>query len=503
MRSLWLKLMGAFALVILVGTGLVVFLAGRATAGQFELYVTQTGQQWAAQLAPVLADHYARSGSWEGVDAVLRNPWMAGAAVPGSTGQGRMGDEGMMDGMGEDMMDGMGGWSEHGGSWWQPGSDEMMMMNDNMWAMFGNRLILANAEGVVVADTAQALVGTPLSTDDIGRGMPVTTGEQRVGTLIVTPFDAPATPAGDFLSAVNRSVLWAGLAAGAVALVLGSVLFFQIVRPLRSLSTAAQGIAQGDLSRRARVGAQDEVGRVAMTFNHMAESLQRYAAERQNMIADIAHELRTPLSVIQSNLEAMLDGVLPTSPEELTSLHQETLRLNRLISDLRTLSLAEAGQLHLEKQPVDPGALVRQVGERLRLRAEEKHIGLEIDVANSLPQIQADPERLTQIITNLVDNALRYIPAGSRVTVAARLAPGGVELLVNDTGPGIPPEELPRIFDRFWRAEKSRNRVTGGSGLGLAIAKQLVEAHGGEVQVESEVNVGTQFRLYLPCASTQ
>lgn len=324
--------------------------------------------------------------------------------------------------------------------------------------------------------------------------------EQQVGTLIVTPFEAPATPASDFLSAVNRSVLWAGLIAGAVALVLGSGLFFQVVRPLRSLSTAAQAIAEGDLSQRALVGARDEVGQVAVTFNQMAESLQRYAAERQNMIADIAHELRTPLSVIQSNLEAMLDGVLPASPEELTSLHQETLRLNRLISDLRILSLAEAGQLRLEKQPVDPGALVRQVGERLRLRAEEKHINLETDVANSLPQIQADPERLTQIITNLVDNALRYIPAGSRVTVAAGPASGGVELLVSDTGPGIPPEDLPHLFDRFWRAEKSRNRATGGSGLGLAIVKQLVEAHGGQIQVTSQVGVGTQFRIHLPSA---
>jgi len=496
MRSLWIKLMGAFALVILVGTGLVVFLAGRATTGQFELYVTQTGQQWAARLAPVLADHYARSGSWEGVDVVLRNPWMAGAAVPGSARQGWMGDEGMMDGMGEGMMGGMGGWSEHGQ---QGGQHESgMMMDDNMWAMSGNRLILTNADMVVVADTANALVGTQVPVDDLARGMPVTLGEQRIGTLFVTPFDAPATPAGDFLGAVNRSVVWAGLAAGGVALVLGSVLFFQIVRPLRSLSTAAQGIAQGDLSRRARIGGQDEVGQVALTFNHMADSLQRYAAERQNMIADIAHELRTPLSVIQSNLEAMLDGVLPASPEELTSLHQETLLLNRLISDLRTLSLAEAGQLRLEKRAVDPGALVRQVGERLRLRAEEKNIGLEIQVAADLPEIQADAERLTQVVTNLADNALRYTPAGTRVTVAAQPAPGGIELFINDTGPGIPPEDLPHVFDRFWRAEKSRNRATGGSGLGLAIVKQLVEAHGGRAQVASQVGVGTQFRIYLP-----
>lgn len=489
-HSLWVKLMGAFALVILVGTAVVVLLAGRAATGQFELYVTQTGQQWAARLAPLLADYYARAGSWEGVDAVLRNPWVYSAAEPGMNGQNWMG------GMGDGMMDSMGQGSDHGMQGWAPEFDPMM--NNNMWTTAGNRLILADRDGVVVGDTAGALVGIRLQVDELARGMPITLGAQRAGTLLVVPFEAPATPAGDFLGALRRSVLWAGVAAGSVALVLGSVLFFQIVRPLRSLAAAAQQIAEGDLSQRARAVDQDEIGQVALTFNQMAETLQRYAAERQNMIADIAHELRTPLSVIQSDLEAMLDGVLPASPEELTSLHQETLLLNRLITDLRTLSLAEAGQLRLEKQAVDAGALIHQVVERMRLRAEEKNIRLETAVTDGLGAIQADPARLTQVMTNLVDNALRYTPAGTRVTLAARSTPGGIELAVSDTGPGIPAEDLPHVFDRFWRAEKSRNRASGGSGLGLAIVKQLVEAHGGQVRVESQPGAGTQFRIQLP-----
>lgn len=476
--SLWIKLMGAFALVIVVGTGLVVFLVSRATTGQFELYVTQSGQQWAARLAPALASYYARVGSWSGVETVLQNPW----AASGTGGEGWMGND-----MG--MMEDMEGW------WNEPD----LMMTDNMWAASGNRLVLTDAGALVVADTAGALVGTRLGADDLARGMSIRVGGQRVGTLIVTPFDAPATPAGDFLGAVNRSVLWAGLAAGGVALVIGSILFFQIIRPLHSLSAAARGIAEGDLSRRAWVGDKDEVGQVALTFNQMAETLQRYAVERRNTIADIAHELRTPLSVIQSNLEAMLDGVLSATPEELASLHQETLLLNRLIADLRTLSLAEAGQLRLEKRAVDPGELIRQVVERMSLRALEKSIALDAQAAEGLPEIQADPERLTQAVTNLVDNALRYTPPGTYVTVSAYPVPGGgVELSVADTGPGISPEELPHVFDRFWRAEKSRNRATGGSGLGLTIVKQLVEAHSGRVGVESQPGAGTQFRIQLP-----
>ena len=480
MHSLWTKLMGAFVLVILVGTGMVVFLMSQTTANQFELYITQTGQQQAVQLAPVAADYYTRSGSWNGIDTALRNPW--GYRMT-SSGMGN----GMMDG---DMMGDMGGWSGHHMN--EP--DRM----DDMGMIFSDRIILAQADGTVAVDTVGTLVGERLSTDDLAKGAPIIAGGQRIGTLIITPLDIPATPAGDFLSTVNRSALLAGIAAGSLALILGSVLFVQIIRPLRRLSTAAQGIAAGDLSQRVQVSSHDEISQVSTTFNHMAETLQRYADERRNMMGDIAHDLRTPLSIIQSNLEAMLDGVLPTTPEELTSLHQETLHLNRLITDLRTLSLAEAGQLNLQKQAVEPGSLVQQVSDRMHLSAEEKNITLETDIASDLPPVQADPERLIQVMTNLVDNAIRYNTNGSRVIVAAHPANGQIELSVSDNGPGIPPEDILHLFERFWRAEKSRNRATGGSGLGLAIVKQLVEAHQGQVQVESQMGSGTRFTVHLP-----
>lgn len=478
MHSLWLKLIGAFALIIVIGTGLVVILVSQTTAGQFELYITRTGQQWATHLAPVLASYYARTGTWKGVEAVLRNPWSSGASN----------DRMMHDGM----MGGDRGWTEQGG---MRDSD---MMSD-MWAWSGDRLILVQADGTVVADTANTLVGSRLPADAVAKGTPILLGERTIGTLIVTPLAAPATPASDFLGAVNRSALLSGLAAGIVAIGLGSLLFIQIIRPLRRLSAAALAIAGGDLSQRVHVRGRDEIGQVALTFNQMAEHLQRYAVERQNMIGDIAHELRTPLSVIQSNLEAMLDGVLPTTSEELSSLHQETLLLNRLITDLRTLSLAEAGQLHLDKHLIDLDPLVKQVVDRMRLRAEEKNMVLETHIAGELPQVQADPERLMQVITNLLDNALRYNPIGAHVTVGACASGNSVELSVCDNGTGVSPEDLPHLFERFWRAEKSRNRATGGSGLGLAIVKQLVEAHHGQVSVDTQPGVGTRFTVQIPC----
>ncbi|OJX40312.1 MAG: hypothetical protein BGO78_15225 [Chloroflexi bacterium 44-23] len=497
MKSLWVKLIGAFGLVILVGIGVVVLLASQATVGQFELYVTQTGQQWADQLTPTLSEYFAQTGSWERVDNILHQPVAYGAS-PSSGKSG--GDNCMEMAAGESMMGDMMGsyWETEG--WCQ---DDQWMMD--MWTSAGNRLVLVDENRVIVADTAGALKGTRLQVDDIARGTPIMVQDRQVGTLIITPFNSPSTPAGNFLSSVSSSVLWAGIAAGIVALILGSLLFFQITRPLRSLSTAALSIAKGDLNQRAWIGNNDEVGQVARSFNQMADKLQSYEAERQNLIADIAHELRTPLSVIQGNLEAMLDNVLPSSARELALLHQETILLNRLISDLRTLSLADTGQLNLQLRPVGLAELVNQVIERLQLRINEKGIDLRTTIPASLPKLQADPERLSQILINLVDNALRYTPGGTQIVIEATTTPDSISVSVSDNGPGIPDDELSKLFDRFWRAEKSRNRATGGTGLGLAIVRQLTEAQGGQISVESPIyhnpdgsGYGTCFALKFP-----
>jgi two-component system OmpR family sensor kinase/two-component system sensor histidine kinase BaeS len=514
-QSLWIKLLGIFILTILVSNSVIIFLVNRATTGQFEMYVTEAGQQWAAQMAPVLADYYARNSSWQGVEAILQNPLRYGvAAASGVSSQsnsqsnrqnGGSWNEGTWEMNGRDMM-GEGSWEMDGRDmmneerweqqWW-PNEQERMM---NVWTTSGNRLVLTQPDGLVVADTNNQLVGSQLLPDDLARGMPVLVNGRPIGVLIVTPLDAPATPGGNFLSAVNRSVLWATAAAATVALVMGSMLFLQMTRPLHSLSTAAKGIATGDLSQRANPEGQDEVAQVARTFNQMADSLQEYETERRHMTAAIAHELRTPLSIIQSNLEAMLDGVLPTDADELVLLHQEARLLNRLIEDLRTLSLADAGQLQLHLEQVNVGEVAGQVAERLQLHAQEKGILLETVINPDLPLVQADPERLAQIFTNLIANALRYTPQGTRVELSVRTVNGSVETAVSDNGLGIPPDELPKLFDRFWRAEKSRSRATGGSGLGLAVVKQLVEAHNGRIIVESTRGLGTRFTFILPIA---
>ena len=230
----------------------------------------------------------------------------------------------------------------------------------------------------------------------------------------------------------------------------------------------------------------------------MADTLKHDRELRQNIVADIAHELRTPLSVLQANIEAMQDGVLEKSPENLESLHQETVTLARLIEDLRTLSLAESGQLKFNLKTTDMKELSTKVVEGMQTQFDSKRISLSLEAPEILTPVTVDPDRIEQVIRNLLSNALHYTPEGGRVTI--RLVPdaGGLTASVTDTGIGVPQDDFPHLFERFYRVDRSRTRSTGGTGLGLAIVKQLVEAHGGHVSATSEVGKGSSFSFHLP-----
>lgn len=495
MRSLWLKLMAAFVLVILIGAVVDALLVSRTTSGQFNRYVTQSGQAWVQQLAPLVAEHYANNGSWEGVEALLVAPWSRQMVMANTqaapTGADTMG-RGMMHGY---MM------TEHG---------RMGMTAGNMWAAMGIRLLVADAQGLVVADTASTSTGTALDSALLAAGAPVLVNDQAVGTLLAIPMSADVvTPASTFLSAVTRSTWLASLAAGGVALLFGLLVFRQIVMPIRTVTAAAQRIAAGQLEQHVPVTSQDEIGRLAAAFNQMVDALAYDQQLRRTMIADIAHELRTPLSVIQANLEAMLDGVLPADPQEIASLHDEATLLARLVADLRLLSLADAGQLKLEHAPTDLGKVIEKVVAHLQLQAETHGVTIATEVSPTLPLVAADADRIGQVLGNLLSNALRYTPTGGRITVCAfaeveRNTESVVVVEVTDTGSGIAPADLPYVFDRFYRADKSRTRTSGGSGLGLAIVKQLVEAHGGYITAQPNMaGQGVTFTFTLPVLKTQ
>jgi signal transduction histidine kinase len=292
------------------------------------------------------------------------------------------------------------------------------------------------------------------------------------------------------------------LALPALALRLAMVGFRGIATPIADLMSAADAVAQGDLSVRVPepAGRPDAFGRLAGSFNRMVAELERADQRRRNLTADVAHELRTPLHIIQGNLEGILDGVYAPTEEHISATLEETRALARLVDDLRTLSLAEAGELPLEQEPVDVAELLSDVCTSFSGEAEVAGIDLIVDVESASPLVvSGDAGRLDQVLGNLVSNALRYVPAGGRITLRAEPAGHGVRISVSDTGSGIPPEDLPYVFDRFWKGDRSRSRTGGmGSGLGLAIARQLVQAHGGQIDVESTEGRGTTFTIELP-----
>ncbi|MCT9007921.1 sensor histidine kinase [Streptomyces rhizosphaerihabitans] len=300
------------------------------------------------------------------------------------------------------------------------------------------------------------------------------------------------------MSAANKAKVF-GVAGLVLALTVAvtALVATRLVRPLRALTQAAQQPPERHV--RVPVTTQDETGILALAFNELTERRERMEAQRKAMVSDIAHELRTPLTNIRGWLEVARDGLVDPDPELLSSLHEEAVVLQRVIDDLQDLAAADAGTLRLHREDVRADELLEQVAAAHRVGAEAAGIRLVTEVAGT-PWLDADPVRMRQALGNLVSNATRHTPAGGTVTLSARHEVGEVVFEVADTGAGIDPADLASVFDRFWRAEKSRSRRTGGSGLGLDIVRQLVAAHGGTVSVASEVGTGTVFTLRLPCA---
>lgn len=305
-------------------------------------------------------------------------------------------------------------------------------------------------------------------------------------------------------SRLSKLLLYGSIAllvAASVALAL--FLARRIAKPITAVASAAAKIADGDLSARADLPhyarhSQDETAVLAYNFNRMAAALETLEQERQAMIADIAHELRTPLTIVQGQLDAMQDGIVPFNHSELAKLDMQTELLARLIDDLRTLSLADARKLTLECVPTDLVYLARRVTDSFHDKAQNAGLELSFRAHSTFAPLEADPDRLAQVLTNLLENAVRYTPEGGRVGVSVRVLPGGLEVSVEDSGPGLEPEALRRVFDRFYRADSSRRRGGGGSGLGLTIVRTLVELHGGRVEAHNRTEGGAAFHVTLP-----
>lgn len=300
------------------------------------------------------------------------------------------------------------------------------------------------------------------------------------------------------LNVINLSYVFTGFLGVVLAFVLSYYLSNRISRPLSELTLATRCIEAGEYGKRVDVRGGREVEELGHAFNALSESLERNEMLRKKMVTDISHELRNPLAVQRGHLEALEDGVIALDREMLDVLIENNALLSRLVEDLRQLSLVDAGQIVLDLMPVDVAETLRIAAAAFEREVAEKEIAMEIEAEAGLPAARADQGRMSQVLANLLSNAISYTPRGGRITMRARGEPGWVVVSVSDTGPGIAREELPYIFERFYRTDSSRTRDTGGTGLGLSIAKGLVEAHGGKMWAESETGKGTTVFFSLP-----
>ena len=395
---------------------------------------------------------------------------------------------------------------------WSSAKPELQRGLERTGSAIGKRIIVFDDRGDLVADSHAALNERYLgdrARRDFWRNekrVSVLRDNEEVGAFFVSTLSLAGQgqaniidPAPSRISAeVRRSLLWAGIGAAALGTLLVWLLSRRTLAPLQGLGATARRLGNGDLSQRAETSGPTEIRELAHSFNVMAEGLEEAERQRRNLTADVAHELRTPLSNIQGYLEAMRDGLVEPNAESIDTIHGQAVHLSKLVEDLRLLAQVEAGALQLHQAPVNLEDLLHSCVEAVRPRAEAEGVRLDLEFHGALRDTRLDPTRISQVVDNLLDNAIYHTPDGGTVAVHARMSDGAVEVAVSDTGAGISQEDLPRLFDRFYRTDPSRDRSTGGAGLGLTIVRRLVEAHGGTIEAESEMGVGSRFTVRLP-----
>jgi len=442
-HRLWFRLSVTFAVIILVTVGTIYLFVSERIADEMEYYERISAQYRSDQIRSKLYLHYLDKGSWEDVQSVVE-----------------------------------------------------------ALGVSGTRIILVAVNGTVVGDSKIELLGMNY-TDSQENPLEMTLRGKLLGRLYISS-DPKAEPyVAPFLrlsTSINRFLLLGGSLAIVIALILTFVLARRMTSPIGALSKAARKLGRGDLSQRVQLQGKGEVAAMAQAFNTMAADLEHAEQLRRNLVADVAHELRTPLSNIQGYLEAIRDRVMKPNAATIRSLNEEVALLSRLVNELQELSLAEAGELKLVYQAEDITKLIKQAVTPLQPKLAAKEISLSFDLPDNLPLVNIDWQRVNQVLHNLLENAVAYTHKGGTINVAAAKQGDWVEVSVSDTGEGIPAEDLPNIFERFYRVDKSRARVTGGSGLGLTIAKRLVEAHGGTITVQSKPGKGSRFSFTLPIA---
>ena len=449
MNKLWFKLTAAFFLVAILVVVVIGVMANRVTSVGFQRFLDEDQADQAASLVDDLAVYYGANGGWAGAEVVLRS-YLPGRGAGGG----------------------------------------------------GSTLIVVDNSGQIVASSGGGRGRARVETGS-ENVLPIEVRGQQVGGLII---DEPGMMGGraaeQYLDGVNQALLLSALAALVLALVLGAILARSLTRPLRELTKATRAVTSGDLDQQVVAKSNDEIGELAASFNQMAAALAANEVQRQQLFADLAHELRTPISVIRGQLEGMQDGIFERSDENLAVVHEETIVLSRLVEELRTLSLADSGQLPLKKERLDLGRQAEQAVAAMEPLAEAEGIHLQVERKPIAGAVLADAGRIQQVFSNLLSNAFRHASQSESQEPAVLVKIEGrgdkARVSVRDNGPGMSPEAQEHAFDRFWRADSARNRDQGGSGLGLAICMGIIDAHEGRMWVESKPGSGASFIFELP-----
>jgi len=442
------KLILAFLFVSLFSIGIIAAYTRITTSREFDKFVNS---KYKADLVDQLANYYKEHQKWDGVEGLFNR----GHINPG----------------------------------------------DNRPLFFS----IADTSGKIIITGMNHQTGEIISADELKTGAQIQVNSVTVGILLLNARPDRNPLEDQFIHRINDSILFSAIITILLAFILGAILSRSIARPVRELTKATHEMADGKFGRQVPVRSRDEIGELATSFNKMNDNLARSFNLRKQMTADIAHELRTPLSLIIGHAEAVYDGVLPPSKENFEIIREEAARLEQLVNDLRTLSLADAGELSVDFQPVEINKLLTDIKVHYMVNFNQKRITLDLAPFNNAQgesnlKANLDPIRFSQVMMNILDNALRYTPEEGRVAIATKQNGNQAEITIQDSGEGVTPEDAVHLFDRFYRADESRTRDgdSGGSGLGLAIAKSIVEMHKGKIWAESEKGKGLKVIIQLP-----